>query len=135
MKKALMTTGIALALLYGRSMAEERSLPDPVSPIDPELVSGSVRHAGNDKPLKEVQITVFEESNVKSRTVMTDEEGVFGLSSLRPGTYKIVFQKDGFRKVVREKVTVKPDVGIRLDIEMEEIPYELGPSPFHFFKH
>lgn len=135
MRKALMITGMALALAVGRSMAEERNLPDPGNAIDPELVSGSVRHAGKDKPLKDVLITVFEESSSKSRTVLTDEEGVFGLSSLRPGTYKIVFQKDGFRKVVREKVTVKPDAGIRLDIEMEEIPYELGPSPFHFFKH
>jgi hypothetical protein len=135
MKKALMITGLTFALLVGRSMAEENCRPAPGSPIDPELVSGSVRHAGKDKPLKDVQITVFEESNLKSRTVLTDEEGVFGLSSLRPGTYKIVFQKDGYRKVVREKVTVKPEAGIRLDIEMEEIPYELGPSPFHFFRH
>ena len=135
MRRALMITGMALAMLVCRSMATGRSLPDPVGTIDPELVSGSVRHAGKDKPLKDVLITVFEEGNGKSRTVFTDEEGVFGLSSLRPGTYKIVFQKDGFRKVVREKVTVKPDAGIRLDIEMEELPYELGPSPFHFFKH
>jgi Carboxypeptidase regulatory-like domain len=135
MKKALMITGMALVLLVGRSLAADKSLHDPLNPIDPELVSGSVRHSGKDKPLKDVLITVFDESNIKNRTLFTGEEGVFGLSSLRPGTYKIVFQKDGFRKVVREKVTVKTDAGIRLDIEMEETPQDLGPSPFHFFKH
>jgi hypothetical protein len=135
MRKALMITGMLVLLTSIRSMAEGQYNHAPGAPIDPDMVFGSVRHAGRDKPLKDVVITVFEENNVKSKTVLTDQEGVFGLSYLKPGTYKIVFQKDGFRKVVREKVTVKPDTGIRLDIEMEEVSQELGPSPFHFFKH
>jgi hypothetical protein len=135
MKKALLLTGLAVMFLAGQSMAENRQGLFAPEPIDPELISGSVKHAVNSKPLKDVSVTVIEDSQGKPKTMQTDEAGAFGITSLKPGTYKFVFQKDGFRKVVREKVLVKPDTGIRFDIEMEELPYELSPSPFHFFKH
>jgi hypothetical protein len=135
MKKALLLTGLAIMFLAVQSMAEKRrGFFDP-GPIDPELINGSVKHAANNKPLKDVSVTVIEDNQGKAKTLQTDEAGAFGISSLKPGTYKFVFQKDGYRKVVREKVVVKPDTGIRFEIEMEEIPYELSPSPFHFFKH
>ena len=48
--------------------------------------------------------------------------------------FSLMAEKEGYRKVVREKVVVKTEGGIRLDVEMEESPYELSPSPFHFFR-
>ncbi len=135
MKKALLLTGLAVLLFAGHTLAEKRfGFPSP-SPIDPELINGTVKHAASNKPLKDVVVTVIEDSQGRTKTIQTDDSGLFGITSLKPGTYKFVFQKDGFRKVVREKVLVKPDTGIRLDIEMEELPYELSPSPFHFFRH
>jgi hypothetical protein len=60
--------------------------------------------------------------------------GEFGIDDLRPGTYKLVFQKDGYKKVVKDKILIKTDNTIELQIEMEETGYDLSPSPFHFFK-
>ncbi len=51
---------------------------------------------------------------------------------LKPGTYKFVFEKAGFRKITKEKVVVKTDEGFQLNIEMiENSEYEIMPSPFN----
>jgi 5-hydroxyisourate hydrolase-like protein (transthyretin family) len=105
------------------------------SPIDPEMIYGGVRHANSDKPLKDVTITVIQLHNYKEKTLQTDMHGEFGIDDLRPGTYKLVFQKDGYKKVVKDKIIVKSDNAIQLQIEMEETGYDLSPSPFHFFKY
>lgn len=101
--------------------------------VDPEDVYGSVIHAGKDKPLKDVIITAFLQSK-KEKIVLTNTNGEYGIDNLPAGTYKIVFEKDGFRKVVKEKVIIKPNSGIELNIEMEAKGFDLGPSPFHFIE-
>jgi hypothetical protein len=112
--------------------ADCRVARDPI--IDPEIIFGGVRHASTDKPIRDVTITFFHQNSTREKTIQTNANGEFGVDDLRPGIYKIVFQKDGYKKVVKDKITVKPDAGIELQIEMEEAGYELSPSPFHFFK-
>ena len=52
---------------------------------------------------------------------------------MKPGTYKFVFEKAGYKKVTKEKVVVKTDEAFQLNIEMiENSSYDLMPSPFHF---
>ena len=65
--------------------------------------------------------------------VLTDDEGGFAFDELKPGTYKFVFEKAGFKKVTKEKVVVKTDEAFQLNIEMIETGnFDLMPSPFHF---
>ena len=64
--------------------------------------------------------------------VLTDDEGGFAFDELKPGTYKFVFEKAGFKKVTKEKVVVKTDEAFQLNIEMIESSFDLMPSPFHF---
>ena len=46
-----------------------------------------------------------------------------------------IFEKDGYRKVVKEKVTIKANTPIELNIEMEQgLFFDLAPSPLHFFQ-
>lgn len=104
-------------------------------PVDPEMIYGAVKHANSDKPIKDVMITVIQLQTAREKTMQSNQAGEFGIDDLPPGTYKIVFQKDGFKKVVKDKITVKPDRTVELQIEMEESSYELGPSLFHFFKY
>ncbi len=111
------------------------SFAKPISPIDPEMIYGGVRQANSDRPLKDVTITVILQNNYREKTLQTDIHGEFGIDDLRPGTYKLVFQKDGYKKVVKDKIIVKSDNAVQLNIEMEETGYELSPSPFHFFKY
>jgi hypothetical protein len=95
-------------------------------------LNGVVTNADSKKPLKDVTITAYLVSK-KEKMVATDDEGGFAFDELKPGTYKFVFEKAGYRKVTKDRVVVKTDEGFQMNIEMIEAPtYDLMPSPFHF---
>lgn len=121
--------------LFSVAMAKANS-DDP----DPSLVKGKkddlvglVFHSENKKPIKDVNVTAYRISR-KEKTVLTGENGTYAFDELRPGTYKFVFEKAGFKKVTKERVVVKTDEAFQLNIEMIESNggYELVPSPLHF---
>jgi hypothetical protein len=88
-------------------------------------VSGSIFDGDSKKPLQNVTVTAYSASR-KEKFVLTDE--------FKSGTYKLVFEKEGYRKVVREKVTIKTDETFQMRIEMlESESFDLMPSPFQFF--
>ena len=65
--------------------------------------------------------------------VITNDKGKYNFDDLKSGTYKFVFEKDGFKKVLKEKVIVKPDESIQLDVVMEEhVAFDFMPGPFNF---
>jgi hypothetical protein len=71
--------------------------------------------------------------NKKEKFTFTDTDGEFGIEELKPGTYKIIFEKDGYRKVVRDKVNIRTNEPIELNIEMEYLEYNLFPLTIPFF--
>lgn len=85
------------------------------------------------KPLKDVNVTAYLVSK-KEKTVLTGEDGNYAFDELKPGTYKFVFEKAGFKKVVKEKVVIRTDEAFQLNIEMiaETNTFDLVPSPLHF---
>lgn len=92
-------------------------------------IAGGVIHADTKKPLSNVSVTVYSSSK-KEKVVYTDNNGNYSFDELKPGTYKIIFEKDGFKKVVREKITIKADEGYQLNIEMnEEQAFQIIPAP------
>lgn len=93
---------------------------------------GFVSHADNKKPIKDVNVTAYLVSK-KEKAVTTDEAGIYAFDELKPGTYKFVFEKAGFKRVTKEKVVVKADESFQLNIEMiESKDFSIGPSPLHF---
>jgi len=95
-------------------------------------IAGLVVHADNKKPLKDVNITAYLISK-KEKAVQTDELGGYSFEALKPGTYKLVFEKAGFKKVTKEKVVIKTEESFLLNIEMiESKDFDLVPSPLHF---
>jgi len=83
--------------------------------------------------LKEVTVTAYS-ANKKEKFVITDEFGRFEFDELKTGTYKLVFEKEGYRKVIKNNVSVKTDETFQLRIEMLEADgFDLMPSPFQFF--
>lgn len=95
-------------------------------------LAGMVFHADNKRPLKDVNVTAYCSSK-KEKTVMTDDVGNYAFGELKPGTYKFVFEKAGFKKVTKEKVIVRTDEGFQLNIEMIEAKdVDPIPSPLHF---
>ena len=95
-------------------------------------LTGNVLDGDSKKPLKEVTVTAYSTAK-KEKFVLTDEFGHFDFDELKTGTYKLVFEKDGYKKVTREKVNIKTDETFQLRIEMiESEDFDLLPSPFHF---
>jgi len=95
-------------------------------------ILGSVIGAEGKKPLKDVCITAYLCSR-KEKVVITDGTGAYSFDDLKPGVYKFVFEKEGYKKVIKEKITVKVDEGFQLDIEMlQDNSTDVMPSASHF---
>ena len=94
-------------------------------------MNGNVVDAETKKPLKDVTITAYTASK-KEKYVLTDDQGKYGFEDLKPGIYKIVFEREGYKKVTREKIVIRTDETFQMNIEMIENPdFNLMPSPFH----
>lgn len=82
-------------------------------------IAGGVIHAETKKPIGNVSVTAYS-INKKEKVVITDASGNYAFSELKPGTYKLVFEKTGYKKVTKDKVTIRPDEGCQLNVEMDE---------------
>ena len=113
------------------SLIVKANRSDPVTGKKQDIL-GSVLTAEGKKPLKNVSVTAYLYSK-KEKVVITDGTGAYSFDDLKPGLYKFVFEKEGFKKVVKEKVCVKVDEAFQMDIEMlEDEAADLMPSPSHF---
>jgi len=97
-------------------------------------INGTVVNATTKKPLENVSISAYETSK-KEKVILTDSEGNYGFDELKPGIYKFVFEKPGFKRVTKDKVVIKTDEQFLMNIEMiEDNGTHLYPSPFHFME-
>jgi hypothetical protein len=129
MKPSLILLGIGL---LGFATAKANAEPDPTARGKKNDLMGVILHGESKKPLKDVTVTAYLVSK-KEKAVQTDEAGNYGFEELRPGTYKFVFEKSGYKRVTKEKVVVKTDEGFQLNIEMiESKEFDLVPSPLLF---
>lgn len=93
-------------------------------------LNGTVIHAETRKPLKDVSVTAVLLTK-KERITATDEDGTYNFDELKPGTYKFIFEKAGYKKVTKEKVVIKTDEAFQMNIEMIQTDdYDIMPSPF-----
>jgi 5-hydroxyisourate hydrolase-like protein (transthyretin family) len=132
MKPKILLLGIIFITSCLQSKASAIEIGDPGKSISE--VTGNIMDADSKKPLKEVTVTAYL-INKKEKLVLSDEWGHFDFDELKSGIYKLVFEKEGYHKVVKEKVVVKTDETFQLRIEMiENEEFDLLPSPSHFFK-
>lgn len=128
MKPILLLT---ILLLGGYGVANAGNEPDPTHGRKEEVV-GMTQHAENKKPLSRVNITAYLLSQ-KQKSVVSDDNGNYSFDDLKPGTYRLTFEKAGFKKVTKEKVVIKTDEAFQVNIEMEETrPFQFGPNALHF---
>ena len=93
-------------------------------------LNGIVVHSETKKPLKDVSVTAILVTK-KEKVTTTDEDGSFNFDELKPGTYKFIFEKAGYKKITKEKVVIKTDEAFQMNIEMIEADdYDIMPSPF-----
>ena len=108
----------------------------PEKGVEDEMVSGMVMDMDSKKPLKDVNITAILNSK-REKIALTDMNGGYSFIMLKPGTYKLVFEKEGYKKVIKERVLVKNKTSLQINIEMPEFILfsERGPSAWHFFDY
>ncbi|MBL7741524.1 MAG: carboxypeptidase regulatory-like domain-containing protein [Chitinophagaceae bacterium] len=95
-------------------------------------INGVIVHAESKKPIKDVSVTAYLVTK-KEKNAVSDDEGGYSFDELKPGTYRFVFEKAGFKRVTKERVVIKTDEAFQLNIEMiESRDSDLMPSPFHF---
>ena len=129
MKLKLLTLTVAV---LGFSAVQANNGPGGPGTGKKDEVNGVVVHADSKKPLKDVSVTAILSSK-KEKIAVTDDIGNFNFDELKPGTYKFVFEKAGYKKITKEKVVVKTDEAFQLNIEMiENAEFDILPSPFHF---
>jgi len=127
-QKFFMLAFSLLAVVFAR--ANDFHSPGPGDRKKDDL-NGTVIHWENKKPLEGVTVTAVLVSK-KEKVVITDDDGGYAFDELKPGTYKFVFEKAGFKKITKDKIVIKTDEAFQLNIEMIEADdYEIMPSPFH----
>ena len=96
-------------------------------------IVGGVFTMDTKKPLSNVSVTAYSSSK-KEKVIVTDSNGNFSFNDLKPGTYRFVFEKEGYKKVTREKYIARADEAQQLNIKMEEhASFDFMPGPSQFF--
>lgn len=97
--------------------------------IEKSDVAGGVVDNESKKPLGNVNVTAYS-NNKKEKAVVTDIEGNFSFEDLKLGTYKFVFEKEGYKKVTKEKTITRENEGVQLNINMQEHnSFDFMPGP------
>ena len=95
-------------------------------------INGGVFHSETKKSISNVSVTAYLTSK-KEKTVVTDSNGNYAFDDLRPGIYRLVFEKQGYKKVTKDKVMIRTDEAFRLNIAMvEEEDFDFMPGAFTF---
>ncbi len=130
----LKLTLLACLIVFASAIAKANKTSHDVDDTEKkDEINGGVFHTETKKPLTNVSVTAYLAANKKEKTVVSDGSGNYAFNDLKPGTYKFVFEKDGYKKVTKEKILIKTDDGFQLNIEMtEEKDFDFVPGAFNF---
>lgn len=121
--------------LFVFSAAAKAGTIEPSTESIKNDISGIVISTVSKKAIKDVNVTVY--TSKKEKILITDANGFYAFDDLKPGTYKVVFEKNGYKKVVKDRVVIKGDDALQLNIEMIEegdfifVPGVLNMSAFN----
>src|SRR5262245_28885777 len=111
----------AMAMLFGRAVfalvLTLIALQHGVAPTSRALLTGTVRDASG-AVLPSVTITVTNTDRNASQVLVANEAGNFVFPALVPGAYSLNAELPGFKKFVREGITLQVNQTVRIDVEM-----------------
>ena len=84
--------------------------------------TGSIKGTITDNegnPLPGVTMTVSSESLMGQKTYVTTDTGAYRFPALPPGTYTVVAEIPGFKRVSRREIIVRVGMSVTIDIMME----------------
>ncbi len=103
--------------------------------LNKKEIVGSVYHQNSKKPLANVTVTAYL-ANKKEKVATSDANGNYSFDELRPGIYKFTFEKNGFKKQVKDRTIVRADEEMELNIYLEEhTSFDFMPGPGHFIDY
>jgi hypothetical protein len=92
------------------------------APLGAQISGGALTGTIVDKSEKAVPgatVTVVAAGTNATRTVVSDQEGLYSVPALRPGTYSVRVELSGFRTLNRSGVRIATGETIRLDLQLE----------------
>lgn len=110
----MISTHKALALLA----AVVLSLVPAHAQIGTSTITGRVTDA-TAAVVPGVQVTVVNTDTNFNFTAQTNDQGLFRVQSLQPGTYRITFQASGFKTVIRDNIDLRTGDTLALDATLE----------------
>lgn len=132
LKTFLLTGFFSLAVVAAQ--ATNDTPPDNGGDNKKNDIAGSVVDGENKKPVSQVSITAILQDK-KEKVITADNNGNYSFDDLKPGTYKLVFEKNGYKKVIKDKVVIKTDNDMQLNVEMfKEGDFEFVPQLLFDFK-
>ena len=81
-------------------------------------VTGTVKDQA-DAVIPGVKVTLTDTKTKDPRTATTNEDGVFVFTDVRPGTYSILIEHPGFKKLLVQNVVTHVDVPAILSLTLE----------------
>ena len=124
---------VALAVMFS---AVALANPDPgtgengVKKCD---LLGGVYSYDTKKPIHKVTVTAYS-ANKKEKVAVTDSNGNYFFDELKPGTYKFVFEKSGYKKLTKEKTITRVDEAYELNVKLQaQSGMDFMPGPSQFF--
>ncbi len=130
----LKTILLSCLLVFVSAIAKANTDPsDADEKSKKDEINGGVYHDETKRPLTNVSVTAYLFANKKEKIILSDSNGNYAFDDLKPGTYKFVFEKNGYKKVTREKIIIKTDEGYQLNVEMsQEKDFDFVPGAFNF---
>lgn len=104
--------------LFSATALCARANDDTKGESKPTDISGGVINSDTRKPVNNVNVIVISADTKEKWVTSTDQNGNYSFSSLKGGAYKVVFQKDGYKKVIKEKIWIKEDENFQINTEM-----------------
>lgn len=81
-------------------------------------ISGTVKDTA-EAVVPGVKITLVDTNTKEEKTVNTNDEGVFVIVDVRPGSYRLTAERANFKKTQVQNVTVNVDIPVNLNLTME----------------
>lgn len=108
MKRPVLSLTAAVLVLSSLALAQSNN----------QTITGTVTDASG-AVLPGVSITVVNDGTGLTRSVVTNESGVYTVPQIPIGSYRVEAELPGFRKEIRRGVTLQVDQRARIDLQLE----------------
>ena len=82
------------------------------------IISGTIKDAQTKSPLTEAVITLRSTAFAGQKFSLTDSAGLYKVANLPAGNYTIVFEMEGYEKIVQDSLILKDGMAVNLNYEM-----------------